>query len=107
MFRVLLSVLVISLMHFLPIKDLMKLEKKLVVRYKVIYWPYELPMSAQTCTQPRSEVATVSVCCVEALEPISVRRAWVWGSWHLQSVHTSDHCESGGARRCSQLTSTA
>ena len=40
---------------------------KLVVRYKVIYWPYELPMSAQTCTHPRSEVGVrslQSVCAV-------------------------------------------
>ena len=44
---------------------------KLVVRYKVIYWPYELPMGVQTCTQPRSDVATVSVGCEEVPEPVS------------------------------------
>ena len=79
---------------------------KLVVRYSVIYWPYELPMSARTCAQPRSEVATVSMGCGQVPEPISGRRRCVWGSWHLQSAHPSDHCESGGARRCRQPSSS-
>ena len=63
----------------------------------VIHCPYELPMSAQTCTQPRSEVATVSVCCGVAPEPIPGRRRCIFGSWHLQTAHTSDHCD---LRRC-------
>ena len=76
---------------------------KLVVRYKVIYWPYELLMSAQTCTQPRSEVATVNVCCGEAPAPISGRRRCVFGSWHLQTAHTSDHCDLW---RCTAVRTT-
>ena len=66
---------------------------KLVVQYSVIYWPYELPMSARTCTQPRSEVATVSVDYVKAPEPISGRGRCVRGSWHLQTAHTQHHCD--------------
>ena len=65
---------------------------KLVVQYSVIYWPYELPMSARTCTQPRSEVATVSVTCGQVPEPISGRGRCVRGSWHLQTAHASHHC---------------
>ena len=79
---------------------------KLVVQYSVIYWPYELPMNAETWTQPKLELATVRVCCGEALAPISGRRRCIWGSWYLQTVHTSDHCESGGARRWRQPTSS-
>ena len=50
---------------------------KLVVRYKVIYWPYELPMGVKTCTQPRSDVATVSLGRGEVPEPVSGRRRCV------------------------------
>ena len=35
------------------------------MRYKIIYWPYELPMSDPTCTQPRSRVATANMGCGE------------------------------------------
>ena len=34
---------------------------KLVVRYKVIYYPKELPIIAETCTQPNSELVAVDV----------------------------------------------
>ena len=37
--------------------------------------------------------ATVSVGCEEVPEHISGRRRCVWGSWHLQTVHASDHCD--------------
>ena len=45
----------------------------------------------RTYTQPLSELATVSVGCAEVPEPISGRRRCIWGSCHLQTVHTSDH----------------
>ena len=48
----------------------------------------ELVVSARTCTQPLSELATVSAGYVEVPEPISVRRRCVFGSGHLQTVHT-------------------
>ena len=64
---------------------------------------YELVVSARTCTQPKLELATVRVCCGELPAPISGRRRCIWGSWHLQTVHTSDHCESGGARQTTLL----
>ena len=48
-------------------------------------------MLTRTCTQPLSELATVSVGCAEVPEPISGRRRCIWGSCHLQTVHTSDH----------------
>ena len=50
-------------------------------------------VGARTCTQPLSELATVSAGYVEVPEPISVRRRCIWGSWHLQTAHTSDHCD--------------
>ena len=50
---------------------------KLVVQYSVIYWPYELPMSAETCKQPKLELATVSVGCGQTPETISGRRRCV------------------------------
>ena len=50
-------------------------------------------MGARTCTQPLSELATASVGCVEVPEPISGRRRRVWGSWYLQTMHASDHCD--------------
>ena len=59
---------------------------------------YELVVSARTCTQPPSEFATVSAGSGEVPAPISIRRRCVFGSWHLQTACTSDHCESGGAR---------
>ena len=66
----------------------------------------ELVVSARTCTQPLSELATVSAGSGEVPAPISGRRRCVFGSWHLQTAHTSDHCESGGARRWRQPTSS-
>ena len=54
---------------------------------------HEVVMSGRTCTQPLSEIATVSVGCEEVPELISGRRRCVWGSWHLQTVHASDHCD--------------
>ena len=54
---------------------------------------HELAVGARTCTQPLSELATASVGCVEVPEPISGRRRRVWGSWHLQTAHTPDHCD--------------
>ena len=64
---------------------------------------HELAVGARTCTQPVLEFATASVGCGEAPEPISGRRRCVWGSWHLQTLHASDHCESGGARQTTLL----
>ena len=34
---------------------------RLVVRYEVIYYPNELPISAETCTQPNSELVAVNM----------------------------------------------
>ena len=64
---------------------------------------YELAVSAKTCTQPLSELATVSVGCVEVPEPTSGRRRRVWGSWHLQTAHIPDHCD---LRRCTGYITT-
>jgi hypothetical protein len=79
---------------------------KLVVQYSVIYWPYELPISVQTCTQPRSELPIVGAGRGEVPGPISGRRRCICSSYHLQTMHTTDHCESGGARRWRQPTSS-
>ena len=57
----------------------------------------ELVVSARTCTQPPSEFVTVSAGSGEVPAPTSIRRRCVFGSWHLQTAYTSDHCESGGA----------
>ena len=57
-------------------------------------------MSVKTCTQPRSEVATVGVCCGESPASKSGCRCCIFGSWHLQTAHTSDHCD---LRRCGAL----
>ena len=54
---------------------------------------HELAVSARTCTQRPSELATVSVGCVELPELIYGRRRCVWDSWHLQTVQTSGHCD--------------
>ena len=53
-----------------------------------------------SCTQPRSEVATISVCYGEASKPITGRRRCIFGSWHLKTAHTSDHCDPW---RCTAL----
>ena len=54
---------------------------------------HELAVSVGTCTQPLSELATISVGCEEVPEPISGRRRCIWGSWHLQTAHASHHCD--------------
>ena len=57
-------------------------------------------MSARTCTQSLSELAIASAGCGEVPELVSGRRRCIWGSWHLQTVHTSGHCDlvvRGGA----------
>ena len=61
---------------------------------------HELAVSARTCTQRPSELATVSAGCVELPEPISGRRRRIWGSWHLQTVHALNHYD---LRRCKLL----
>ena len=48
-------------------------------------------------------VATVCVGCAEAPEPVFVCCHCVWGSWHLQTAHTSDHC---GLWRCTAVQTT-
>ena len=50
-------------------------------------------MRVRTCTQPSSELTAGSMGCGEVPAPISGRRRRVWGSWHLQTVHASDHCD--------------
>ena len=62
---------------------------KLVVRYKVIYWPHELPTSVKTCTQLRPEVATISVRCGESPASKTDCMCRIFGSCHLQTAHTS------------------
>ena len=47
----------------------------------------------RTCTQPLLELATVSAVCGQVPAPISGRARCVWSSWHLQTLHPSDHCD--------------
>ena len=49
-------------------------------------------MGAKTCTQPRSEVATVNVCCGESLASKSGCRCCIFGSCHLPA--NSSHLKS-------------
>ena len=47
----------------------------------------------RTCTQPLLELATVSAVYGQVPAPISGRARCVWSSWHLQTLHPSDHCD--------------
>ena len=67
---------------------------------KTLYWQiwlagrvHELMVSARTCTEPLSELVSVSVGCGEVPELASGRRRCIWGCWRLQTVHASDHCD--------------
>ena len=80
---------------------------KLVVRYKMVYWPHGLSMSVKTCTQPRSEVAIISVCCGESPTSKSGYRCCLFGSCHLQTVHTPDHYDLRPRRRSVRHLQTA
>ena len=78
---------------------------KLIVLYRSdLLAVRELAVSAQTCTRPLSEFATVSVGCEEVSEMRSGRRRCVWGSWHLQTQCTRQvTLVSGGVRQTTLL----
>ena len=67
---------------------------KLIISYTSdLLVVHEVAVSGRTCPQPLSEIATVNVGCGEVPAMLTGRRRCSWGSYHLQTAHTSDHCD--------------